>query len=357
MSTQYLQKNIFGAVVRVIGLILLLLVSLDLFFSLVNEMRQVGVGHYSLNDALVVLLLSIPSRMVQMFPMSALIGTLMGLGVLASNSELIAMRAAGVSIWQIVRMVLKLGMLLAILIFLLGEFIAPIFERLAQNHKAFALSGGQALKTEQGVWMRDGNDFIHIHNMNISGRLEEIVRYRFDDALRLQETSFAKAAEYRDKQWMMQDVQTTIFHQHFVETRSAPIEVWKSDINPEVLRVSGVKYLDQLSLRGLWHTIQFRRANDLEVGLYQLALWDKLLRPLGILVMMFLGIPFILGPLRQASTGLRLIAGILLGFSFHTLSASLGPFLVLYSWPAWCGAFFPIVLFLTFGAWLLRRVH
>jgi lipopolysaccharide export system permease protein len=356
MTTYYLQKNILQAVGRVIALILLLLVSLDLFFSLVNEMRQIGSGNYSLNDMAIVLLLSIPSRIVQMFPMSALIGTLMGLGVLASHSELIAMRAAGISIWKIVRMVLKFGLFLAALIFFLGEFIAPVCDRFAQNHKAFALSGGQALKTEQGIWMRDGNDFIHIHNMNISGRLEEIVRYRFDNDLQLQETSFAQSAEYHQNQWIMHEVETTIFYPEFLENRSAKTEIWKSDINPEVLRVSGVKYLDQLSLRGLWHTIQFRRANELEVGLYQLALWDKILRPLGILVMMFLGIPFIFGPLRHSSAGLRLISGILLGFSFHTLSASLGPFLVLYAWPAWVGAFLPIVVFLTLGAWLLRRI-
>jgi hypothetical protein len=99
------------------------------FFILADEIDAVGVDGYGLADALVFMALSLPRYAYQVFPIATLIGALIGLGALASRSELVAMRAAGFSVARIIRAGLLGGVLLAALAVVVGEVIAPVAEQ------------------------------------------------------------------------------------------------------------------------------------------------------------------------------------------------------------------------------------
>ncbi len=79
-----------------------------------------------------------------MLPMAALIGCLVGLGTLASNSELTIMRAAGVSLSRIVWAVMKPMLVLMLAGILVGEYVAPWTENIAQSGRALAQGGGDS---------------------------------------------------------------------------------------------------------------------------------------------------------------------------------------------------------------------
>lgn len=348
--TEYLGKTILIAIL----LALTLLVGMEFIFSLVNELRYVGVGDYSLAKALLFIFLSLPDQLAQMFPMSALVGTLMGLGWLASHSELVIMQVSGLSKIDIIFKVLKLALLLVIGAWVLGEGLAPVTKKLAHTQKATALSAGQALRTVYGTWMKDGEDFIHIQSIE-DNHLQGITRYQFNANMQLKKASFAHHADFQDDHWILYNIEETVFTKKRLMHNYVAQQKWVSDIDPDILRIIGVKELDELSLTGLWQAIKYRQANELEVRSYQLAFWQKMVRPVATLVMMFLAIPFIFGPLRSATMGFRMVVGILIGFVFYTFNQLFGPLTLVSSISPLVGAWLPTLFFLGIGLMMLRK--
>src|SRR5210317_2563988 len=98
-----------------IGIIpaLLLLLALFSFMALAEELEDVGKGSFTLPDALMVVFLTTPKRIVELLPVTALLGGLLGLGTMANNHELIAIRSGGLSKVRIARTVTVLALLLA----------------------------------------------------------------------------------------------------------------------------------------------------------------------------------------------------------------------------------------------------
>ena len=335
---------------------MILLLGLETFFALVNEVRYVGTGDYQLLDAASFLIFQMPQRLYQMFPMSVLLGSIMGLGLLASNNEIVAMRGAGISYFKIMRSVCFIGMLMAIMMWLVGEFVAPASDRIAQNQRAFALSGGQALMTEQGTWMRDGHDFVHISILHVNNFVEGVTRYEFDDNLRLKKASYAAQGVRKDDHWVLYNVRETIIDENQLTVKKTPELKWYSSLDSEVLRVVGMKYLDQLSLNGLAKAIEYRTKNNLEVQSYQYAFWEKCVQPLVVMAMILLGISTIFGPLRNANTSMRMLAGMLMGFTFFVVNASLGPITILYGIPPYIAVMLPTVAVLLLCWQMLRRL-
>ncbi|RMU77903.1 Permease YjgP/YjgQ, partial [Pseudomonas syringae pv. aptata] len=90
---RYIGKSVLLAILAVLGIIL----GLVSMFAFIDEMRDIS-DTYTLTDALSFVMLTAPRRVYDTLPMAALIGCLIGLGTLASSSELTIMRAAGVSI-------------------------------------------------------------------------------------------------------------------------------------------------------------------------------------------------------------------------------------------------------------------
>jgi len=123
----------FGIVDRYIGrsilltslLVLLTLVALASVFAFISELDDVGKGSYSVLHAAQYVFLTIPGKAYLLFAPAVLLGSLLGLGALATNSELTVMRAAGISNARIIQAVTVTGVALMLLIALVGETIMP----------------------------------------------------------------------------------------------------------------------------------------------------------------------------------------------------------------------------------------
>ncbi|MBI5041398.1 MAG: LptF/LptG family permease [Gammaproteobacteria bacterium] len=152
-------------------LALFILLAVELFFSFANEIQDIGKGRYTLTDAFVYVGLTIPRRVHDLFPMAALLGSLLSLGTLAANSELVAIRAAGVSVTRIALSVLKAGAILLVIAAAIGEWVAPRTEQLAQQRRVLAQSEAITFRSEHGLWARDGDRFINIKRILPDGRL------------------------------------------------------------------------------------------------------------------------------------------------------------------------------------------
>ncbi len=128
-------------------------------------MRKVGQGEYSALGAGVYTLLSVPKDIEIFFPMAALLGALLGLGTLATRSELVVMQASGFTRLQIAGSVMKTAIPLVLLTMAIGEWVAPQGEQMARNYRAQQMYGGSLLSTKSGLWAKDGNDFIYIERV------------------------------------------------------------------------------------------------------------------------------------------------------------------------------------------------
>lgn len=351
--TLYIAKTILVTIL----LVMTLFIGLELIFSLVNELRFVGTGRYTIGQAALFILFSLPENISEIFPMAALVGTMMGLSLLASRSELIVMRSAGVGISSIILSVFKLALLLVVFSWLLGECVAPSLDKFANQQKALALSGGQAFRTSHGTWMREGNTFIHIQSMLSPNHMVGITRYEFDNNMQLSRSSKAKEGKYENNGWVLYNINETQFEDARTLRRHIESMPWVSHMDPQILSIVNVKDIDELSLVGLWQTIEYRKNNHLNAKPYQLAFWQKIVRPFATLVMMFLAIPFIFGPLRSSTMGLRMLVGVFVGFAFYTINQLFGPLTLVYSLPPILGAWLPVFFFLGLGLYLLKRTR
>lgn len=352
-----LDKYLAKQVILMIMVVALALLGFDLFFTLVHELKMVGKGQYLLSTALGYLVLTIPGRMYAMFPWSALIGTLICLGALANHSELVVMRTAGVSVTRIAWSIIKAAFIITAVMVFLGEGIAPTTERLAQNKKTLAVSGGQTIQTAYGLWVRQGDDYIHVLTVRANNELINVTRYQFAEDRKLKAVIFAERALQKEGKWHLYRVQGTEFEPNRTRTFFKEEQVVSTLLEPEILETAMVKHPERLSIAALWRTIQHRIKNELSSQNYELAFWTKILQPLVIVMMVVLAVPFVFGPLRSGSQGLRIVVGIFVAFLFNTLNGLFAPLAIVYQFPPLLAVILPIIVFSGVGFWLLKRAR
>lgn len=336
-----------------------LVVSIDLLFLLVNELRAMGEGDYTFIKMLEYIILVLPQRLYFVFPMASLVGALLGLGLLAGHSELVVMRSSGVSILQISWAVLRAALLMILAVTALGELVVPSSTRYAEMLREKAVSGSQTVITPQGTWIRDGQNFVRIKEILATGELLGIIRYEFNAQHELINSTFASWAEYETNRnlWLMHDVKQTIINGQEINVFTFPTLTWKSSIQPQLLNIL-IEEPESLSIIGLINYIDYLQDNHLRVQEYKLALWKKIWQPFASIVMVFIAIPVIFGPLRSATMGLRLLTGVLLGFSFYILNQLFGPLSLVYaSFPAFLAASLPSMVFAVGGLILFRKIR
>lgn len=344
---KYICKTLLMTTIPIVFLVL----GVDFLFAFIHELGAVGRDHYTTWNAFVHVICTLPRRLYELFPMTSLVGVLLGLGLLASHSELIVMRASGVSMMRITSIVFQWGLLLALLMGLLGEFIVPKTEYWADAYKVRTRSDGQAVLTVQGTWVRDQSHYIHITTIQGDGHMSGITDYAFDEAFALKSVTGIKEAIYTDGQWQLFELNRSDISPTKVETSYQSSETRSHFVDPHIINVMLLDP-DDLSMRGLHQYADYLQDNGLDNKPYLLNFWKKALQPLAIIVMMLLSVPFIFGPLRSASMGLRLLAGIVMGFGFYVLSEIFGPLALVYQFSPFWAALMPILIFGLLGFFL-----
>lgn len=346
---RYIAIHVFLAILAVLGVI----VGLALLFAFIDELGDVE-GGYGLVDALQYVLLTSPRRLYEMLPMAALIGCLIGLGMLASSSELTVMRAAGISLGRIVVAVMKPTLVLLLVGVLIGEYVAPWTEDIAQARRSLAQGEGEAQSSKHGLWHRQDNEFVHVNAVQPGGVLIGVTRYRFDDERRLLSASFARRASYQDDHWLLSSIATTHFRGDHTEVAQASEERWDVQLTPQLLGIVVVAP-EALSITGLWSYIHYLADQGLNNGRYWLAFWTKSLQPAVTIALVLLAISFIFGPLRSVTLGQRIFTGVVVGFVFRIIQDLLGPASQVFGFSPLLAVALPAGICALIGVWLLRR--
>ncbi len=351
-----LNRYIGKTVIINILVMLIILLAMVAFGNLVNELKDVGEGDYATADAFLYILMILPRRIYELFPVAVLLGSMVGLGGLASHSELTAMRAAGVSLYQIIMAVLKAGVVMMALVIVVGEFIAPVTEQYAESMRSSKISKQITMQSEYGFWARDGESFVNIRKILPGARLEDIYIYEFTEDGRLSIATHAAYAQYRDDRWLLSDIQQSIFSTDRVDSRKLETAAWESMLDPSLLNVVVVRPT-MLPIWGLYRYIGFMHDNGQSAIPFEVAFWSKLVMPIVTLVMVFLAVPFVFGVLRSVGIGSRVFAGTLIGTTFFLLNKVFSHMAVVYELSPLFAASLPLLLVSGLSFWMMRRVY
>lgn len=339
---RYLATEILAAT----ALVFAALVMLFAFFDLVEQIKDLGRGAYTMRRILIYVLLSLPDHVYQLFPVAALIGTLFALAQLVAGSEYTVMRTSGVSTARFAITLATIGFLFATVTFVIGEFVAPPAEQLAQRVRSQSITGLVAQEFRSGLWIKDDKIFINVVEVLPDATLRGVRIYEFDPENRLRSISFAQRGAYQsDRRWLLEDVIQTRFEDRKTSVREFAETKWQSVLEPDLINVLLVKP-EQMSAWRLYAYTQHLKENRQKALRYEIALWTKLTYPLAVLVMMVLALPFAHFQGRQAGVGAKIFAGIMLGIGFYFLNRLFSHLGLLNDWPPAMSALMPMVTFL-----------
>ncbi len=352
---RYLAREIYAAT----GLVLAAFLLLFAFFDLIHEFEDLGKGAYQLHHALGFVLLSMPGRVYELFPIAVLIGTLYALTLLARHSEITVLRTSGLSTLGLLKALARIGMVFIILTFVFGEFIAPPSERAAQELRLKALSSMVGQEFRSGLWVKDEMSFVNVRDVLPDSTLRGVRIYEFDTEHQLRSISEAEEGKFQPPEsWSLINVVQTVFENGSAKVVRLPELVWHSALNPDILSVLLV-VPERMSFVNLFLYIRHLEENQQQAQRYVIALWKKLVYPLAVLVMMALALPFAYLQDRMGAVSIKVFAGIMLGITFHMLNGLFSSLGVINSWPPFYSAITPSTLFLLLAAgmiwWVERR--
>ncbi|HEY0635441.1 MAG TPA: LPS export ABC transporter permease LptG [Gammaproteobacteria bacterium] len=335
--------------------VLAVLLALYFFSLFITELDSVGRGKYGVVHALGYTMLLIPRQAYELFPMVALLGSMLGLGALASNSELTVIRAAGVSVRRVLGSVLKVGLAMVLVVGILGEGIAPWLEKRALEWRASLMEENITLHTQGGLWARDGNTFFQIKNVLSTGIASDVTLYHLDSDFRVSKIVVARNAIYKGGDWELQDVLSSNFNEGAITTTHIDTLPWHSSLTPEVMGLVSIPP-ENLSIWDLAGYIGYLSDNGLDSGPYELSLWIRVMTPLATAGMVLLSVPFVFGSMRSVALGRRVTVGALIGIGFYLFNAIFSRLGLVFSLPPFFSAALPTALVYIAWAMMMRRV-
>ena len=316
--TQYMMR----AILSMTAMVLLVLLALAGLFEFIAELDDTQ-GDYQTPQVVLYSLLRLPQLAFEMLPIAALIGSLLALGGLASNSEIIVMRSAGLSVVRLAGMVGIAGLTMLMLTGLLGEFIGPPLDYFARNMRLQARAEQADERLGKEAWAKDGDMFLHFERVSSEFDFGSIYVFRFNELDELESIARAENSGIdKDDNWVLENFRETRFTDDGVQVVESSLAFESFDIDAEVLGISLVKP-QSLSGRGLLSYIGYLKRNSLDADRYETELWYRIARTTTVMVMPLLALAFVFGSLRTGGAGARLMIGVVIGLAYYLASEML----------------------------------
>jgi len=313
-----LRTYLVMAVLRGVATVMAVLVAITCVIEFVQQLNDVGTGDYGVQTALIYIALRVPRTVFQTLPIGALIGSLLSLGNLAVHRELIVMRASGVSSLQMLSAVGLAGLMLAVLVVLLGESVAPSLGAYASELRTRAMHEEIAVADGQATWLREGDRIVALRRQaGDLGYGDGVLLFELGPEQTLRQVARADSANLEENRWVLSNYAETSFEEGAVTVRTAGRESSeKHGLNPDLLELSVVR-ADLLDTPSLIRYISYLRANSLDAHRYLVAYWSRLANVFSVVIMTVLALPFVFGGLRSAGAGARLLVGLIIGLTYY----------------------------------------
>lgn len=352
-----LDRYIVRAILSAVLLVMLVLLALGAIYIFIDQQNDIGTGHYTTLGALYYTLLNLPQQAYELLPITALIGSLVGLGALARGSELTVVRAAGVSVAQLAGIALMAGLALIGVELVLGEFLAPPLEQVARLQKAFSKLNNVGFGSGTGAWVRDGDLLLNVAGQSGERQFGSMLTFELSPEHRLLAIGHATRGTALAKgKWLLSGYSESRFAEDAVTTKQPGQHVLASNVTAGFLGLA-IENPDQLTSRALWRLISYFRSNSLDAREYVFAFWSRIARTLAIGFAVLLAIPFVLGLLRSAGTGARMTVGLLLGIGFFLMQRLIETGTIVFDLDPVALAWLPTTLLAALTLALLARAR
>lgn len=369
-ARRYLAREIY----RSCAVVLLALLGLFTFFSLIEELDNLG-GSYTLPGLLYLQALQLPTRLYDILPIGLLIGAILALAGLAQRNELVILRVSGVSGARL------LGMLWIVTLpwmagaLLLSEVITPAAELHGSEANLLLRGkpGGGAMHS--GYWFKEptpegGMRIINVGKLEANGGIRDITLYTFAPDNRLSGLAMAENGNFNSNELHLNNIShhrvdldaATAFSQ--TRPGSQPLITidkeaqlsMQTTLTPERL-LARVLTPERMSMLTLWDYISYLHSNHLQADRQIVALWRKLIYPFTLLVMMTIAAPISFMQTRRGGVGAKVFIGILLGVGFFMLNQLALNIGMLGRLPPWSTAILPnaAALLVALGALLIME--
>jgi lipopolysaccharide export system permease protein len=317
-----LDRYLYRTVLIYAAMAMAVLLTLGALFLFISQQNDIGVGNYSAADAFLFTFLNLPEQAFELLPIGAMIGALMGLGNLASGSELVVTRASGVSVWRIAWPVGLAGLTLALIMYGVGEYVAPPMAQFAKREKTTSKLADISFAGSSSAWVKDGNLILRVQTGEVDQAFGGVSLFELDGSNRLRSVKRAERISVADPgRWRLHHVSTTRFGDGKIDSEIEPEITMTSSVNPDFLGLAATDP-DLLTLRGLGSYIDHLRRNKLGTASYEIGFWSRIARLFAVIVVTLLALPFVFGPLRTTGAGTRTVIGVLLGVVFFLITGT-----------------------------------
>ena len=331
--------------------------------EILNIGKLVSNEHAPLWAALAVFLWSLPSDVVLVIPMALLLGTLLAVQRLSGESELTAMKAAGITFGRIVAPLLAVGMVMSFVTLYLQESVVPYandqlteIENVAINHiSAFnrdltvsaPLPGGGRQVTIATAYEPHSRALLHV----------TLIQY--DNHNDPRQVVFADRAEFTVDKWTLQNSSVYRFNPDgttLAEPRIAQQEVEIGEKPTDLMKRMSNDDPENMSRTQIADVVRSGQLTETELRKYVATYQEKLARPFACFVFILIAIPFGLRSIRSSgSTSLGFGLSLAIVFVYYvvmTICSFAGEAFLPY---AWLWAWIPNLLFTAIGLIRLRR--
>jgi lipopolysaccharide export system permease protein len=304
-------------------MVMAVLLALMTLVTFIGQQDDIGQGSYDVAGAFLVTLLQLPQQAYQLLPIGALIGAIIGLGGLARDSELTVVRAAGVSVGRIALSAGLAGLVVAALLWVIGEYFAPPADQYARQYKIFSRYSQVEFTGSRSAWIRQGPYYINVRRQAAENLFGGVYVYQLDDERRLALVGRAETATRRpDGRWVLSNYQESRLGADRIDARTVPRFVTEPGFNADFLGMA-VTQPGALPLTDLFAYKEHLKENDLDATAWEIAFWSRISRLVAAVAVCVFAVPFAFGPLRSAGAGARTVLGIMAGVLFVLLTQTL----------------------------------
>ncbi len=318
-----LDRYLYRTVLIYTVMAMAVLLTLGALFLFITQQNDIGVGSYGAADAFVFTMLNLPQSAFELLPIGALIGALMGLGHLASGSELVVTRASGVSVWRIAWPVGLAGLTLALVMYGIGDYAAPPLAQFAKREKTTEKLADVSFAGSSSAWVKDGNLILRVQTGEVDRAFGGVSLFQLDGPTKLRSIQRAERISVADPgRWRLHNVATSRFGDDRVTGGVVSETTMQSTVNPEFLGLAATDP-QMLTLHGLAAYIDHLRRNSLDTASYEIGYWSRIARLFAVIIVTLLALPFVFGPLRTTGAGTRTVIGVMLGVVFFLITRTI----------------------------------
>ena len=338
--------------------VMLVWLSIYSFFNFLSELNSVGNFNYTILEAIKYIVLQIPEVAYDQASAVILLGCLLGMGHLVTTGQLLIFRISGLSVLRISWITVKNALVFLILLIFIGEAFAPFLTKYAESERSNALGQASLSSDKNGFWIRDGDNFINVEN-NVDGSLfSGITIFEVNKSKELDRVINSERANFDGKSLNLNetDIFSITTNNSFKNLGLKERNTYnKSVAFDQDLIASLEKEPKDLSTFTIIKQIQFLTENRLRAGVFEVELYNRLVRPLSLIAMILLAMLFIFGSNRDATLGRKIFFGVAIGLLFELISRIGGAMALSFEFSPLLSSFAPSLIVIIFAISILIK--